>query len=199
LINDIYRRFYETYRLGPADELAIRVFGHPDYSLDRVKIMPTGRIYHPLLGEVEVARLTLDQLARRLSTELSEYIINPKVTVSLLEAKSAKIGVLGEVLKPGIVLMAEPMTVLDAIYASGGFADSGNRSHVTLIRQLGDGRLQTTKVNLKRILDGKASPEENLALQAGDTVIVHGNVKKAISYFTSLAGFSSFLTFIARR
>src|SRR5262245_62754906 len=52
---DIYQEFYDTYRLGPADEIAIRVTGQPDYTLERVKVSPTGNIYHPLLGSVEVA------------------------------------------------------------------------------------------------------------------------------------------------
>src|SRR5262245_48100207 len=52
--NDIYQDFYDTYRLGPADEIAIRVTGQPDYTLERVKVTPTGNVYHPLLGAVGV-------------------------------------------------------------------------------------------------------------------------------------------------
>ena len=46
----IYRDFYNTYKLGPEDELALRIKGQPDYSLEQVKVSPVGRIYHPLLG-----------------------------------------------------------------------------------------------------------------------------------------------------
>ena len=55
----IYQEFYNTYRLGPADEIAIRVTGQPDYTLERVKVSPTGVVYHPLLGDVEVAGMTV--------------------------------------------------------------------------------------------------------------------------------------------
>src|SRR5262245_53304811 len=41
---DIYREFYETYRLGPADEIAIRVTGQPDYTIERAKVSPTGNV-----------------------------------------------------------------------------------------------------------------------------------------------------------
>src|SRR2546427_5342952 len=99
----IYREFYDTYRLGPADEIAIRVTGQPDYTLERVKVSPTGAIYHPLLGAVEVAGVTIPQLIERLTRDLGEYLINPKVSAELLEANSAKIGVLGDVLVPGIL------------------------------------------------------------------------------------------------
>src|SRR5437899_3320725 len=115
----IYRDFYNTYRLGPGDEIAIRVAGQPDYSLDHVKVFPTGSIYHPLVGDIDVAGLTINELTRKLGTDFAEYLINPKVSVALLVAQSAKVGVLGEVVRPGIVIMTEPMTVLNAISASG--------------------------------------------------------------------------------
>ena len=192
----IYREFYDTYRLGPADEIAIRVTAQPDYTIERVKVSPTGSVYHPLLGEVEVAGMTVPRLTKRLTEDLSEFLINPKVSVSLLEANSAKIGVLGDVLHPGILVMSKPMNVLEAITASGGVADSGDKSGVVVLRQTRDGRAQTFKVNVKRILEGKAGPEENVSLQAGDTVIVNGNTKKKMTYILSLAGFGSFLSFI---
>jgi polysaccharide export outer membrane protein len=193
----IYREFYDTYRLGPADEIAIRVAGQPDYTLERAKVSPTGSVYHPLLGDLEVAGMTVPKLIERLTKDLSEYLINPKVSAALLEANSAKIGVLGDVIHPGILVMNKPMNVLEAITASGGVSDTGDKSGVIVLRQLRDGRAQTFKVNVKRILEGKAGAEENVALRAGDTVIVNGNTKKKVSYILSLAGFGSFLSFIS--
>jgi len=193
----IYQEFYDTYRLGPADEIAIRVAGQPDYTLEKAKVSPTGNIYHPLLGDVDVAGVTIPQLIERLTRDLSEYLKKPKVSVELLEANSAKIGVLGDVLRPGILVMNKPMSVLEAITASGGFADTGDKSGVLVLRQLRDGHPQTLKVNVKRILEGKAGAEENIGLQAGDTVIVNGNTRKKMTYILSLAGFGSFLTFIS--
>ena len=193
----IYREFYDTYRLGPADEIAIRVTGQPDYTLERAKVSPTGSVYHPLLGDVEVAGMTVPRLIKRLTKDLGEYLIDPKVSVSLLEANSAKIGVLGEVKAPGVVVMTRPMTVMDAISAVGGFTDTGSKSNVTLLRPTG-GRLVETKINVKRLLDGKSSLEEDLSLRAGDTLIVRGNAKKKFAEITSLIGFAQFVTFIGR-
>jgi polysaccharide export outer membrane protein len=195
----VYTDFYNTYKLGPDDEIAVRVLSQPDYSLERVKISPVGRIYHPLLGDVQVAGLTVDRLTERLTLDLSQYIINPKISVSLLEAHSAKIGVLGDVSRPGVVLMSGPMTILDAISASGGFTDFGSKSNVTVLRQTGEDRARTMKVDVKRILEAKADPEQNIRLQAGDTIIVHGNARKKFSQITSLLGFGQFLAFIAGR
>lgn len=193
----MFENFHRTYRLGPADELAIRVRMQPDYTVERIKVSPDGRVYHPLLGDVMVGGLTVDLLTRKLTRELSKYIIKPEVSVQLLEAKSAKIGVIGEVARPGIFVMSEPLTVLDAITNAGGFARTGSRSNVSLVRQGKNGRYITLPVNVKKLLAGKADVEENLPLQPGDTVIVHGNFLKKLETFTALTGFTQFLTFIA--
>lgn len=194
--NPIYRQFYERYQLGPEDELAIHITGHPDYSVEKARVSPVGRIHHPLLGEIEVAGLTLAQATKKLSDDLCEYIINPKVSLELLTTKSARIGVLGDILRPGIVEMRGPMTVLDAITAAGGFAETGSKSNVTLLRRSGSG-WRETRINVKRMLEARAAAEENLQLEAGDTLIVHGNVKKTLAMITSLAGFSGFLSFVS--
>lgn len=191
----LYRQFYETYQLGPGDEVAVRVAQQPDYTLAQAKVSPGGRLYHPLLGDVEVAGLTVPQLQRLFETELAEYLLDPKVSVELLAANSAKIGVLGEVRQPGIIVLTRPLTVLDAIASAGGFADTGSKSNVSLLRQV-DGRLLETKVDIKRLLEGKAPLSANPTLQAGDTLIVRGNLKKKIgdlNVFTSLAFFVSFI------
>jgi polysaccharide biosynthesis/export protein len=195
----IYRDFYASYRLGPADEIAIRVVGQPDYSLERVKVSPVGQIYHPLIGDIDVAGFTADQLARKLTADFGEYLVNPKISVALLTAQSTKIGVIGEVVKPGVVVMTQPMKILDALTAAGGVTDSANKSEITLLRQTSDGRLSTVAVNLKRVLQGKAEPDENLLLRDGDTLIIHSNTRKKITNIAAIAGFTQFLTFVSLR
>ncbi|MBL8168273.1 MAG: polysaccharide export protein [Acidobacteria bacterium] len=196
---DIYRRFYDTYRLGTADEISIRIKGQPDYSYEKVKVSPVGTIYHMLLGEVRVAGLTITETHKMLTTELSEYLKNPEVSVQLVEAQSTKIAVLGNVLRPGVYVMGRPMRLLDIISEAGGFNDLGNRSAVEVNRQLPDGRRQVVKVNVKNILADKAAPTENIPLQGGDLVIVHGNFRKKMGDVSAMLGFTNFLLFISGR
>jgi polysaccharide biosynthesis/export protein len=193
----IYRNFYETYQLGPGDQLAIRVANQPDYTLESAKVSPGGRIYHPLLGDIEVAGMTVPQLHKLFNTELAEYLLDPKVSVELIEANSAKIGVLGEVRSPGIIVLTRPLTVMDAIASAGGFADTGSKSNVTLLRQE-RGRLVETRIDIKRILEGKAPLSENPTLRAGDTLIVHGNLKKKIGDINTFTSLGFFISFILR-
>lgn len=194
----IYRHFYDSYKLGPADAIAVRVYGQPDYSFERLVVSPVGRVYHPLLGDVEVARLTVNEVKQRLASEMSQYLIDPKVSVSLIEANSAKVGVLGEVTKPGIVVLSRPMAVLDAISEAGGFTAFGNKSSVILIRPLADGRMVKREINVKRIMEAQAKPEDNVSLLAGDVVVVGQNARAKLTFIASLVGFGNFLAYVGR-
>ena len=61
-LDKTFRAFNDNYRLGPGDEIAVRVKGQPAYSLDRAKVSPTGTIYHDLVGDVSVVGLTMGEV-----------------------------------------------------------------------------------------------------------------------------------------
>lgn len=195
-INSVYQNFYNTYRLGAGDVLAIHIDKHPDDSVERVTVSPVGQVYFPLLGNVNVAGKNMKELQEYFDSAVSEYIKDPIVVLSLLEVNSAKIGVLGDVKNPGVVVMSHPMRVLDAITQQGGISDLGNSSDVTVLRQFADGRVQTFDVNVKKILQGKADAEQNIYLAAGDTVVVHGNKLKKLGTISSLLGMTTFFSFL---
>ena len=197
-IQSVYRGFHESYRLGPGDVIAIHVEKHPDDSVERAVVSPVGQIYYPLMGNVTVVGKTVVQLREHFTNSISEFIKEPKVTLSLLEANSAKIGVLGDVRAPGVLVMTRPLRVLDAITLAGGITDTGSKSNVSILRQYEDGRTQILTVNVKRILEGKAGAEDNGYLRAGDTIIVHGNLVKKLGTISSMVGIASFATFLAR-
>jgi polysaccharide export outer membrane protein len=196
-INSVYQSFYNSYRLGPGDVIGIYIDKHPEDSVDKVAVSPVGRIYFPLLGDIAVVGKTLPQLQEAFNTSVAEYIKDPRITLALLEAHSAKFGVLGDVRAPGMMIMAKPTRLLDAITMAGGITDTGS-SNVSILRQYEDGRVQVLKADVKKILKGKASPEENLFLRSGDTVIVHGNIFKTVGRIGSFVGLASFAAFMAR-
>lgn len=196
-ISAVYRGFYNSYRLGPGDIIGIYIDKHPEDSVLRVSVSPVGRIYFPLLGDVSVAGKTLPQLQEYLSNGVAEFIREPRLTLALLEAQSAKVGVLGDVKTPGLMVMTRPLRVLDAITQAGGILDTGSSS-VSILRQFEDGRVQMLTADVKKILRGKASPEENAFLRPGDTVVVHGNLFKTITKLSSVVGVTSLVTFLSR-
>jgi polysaccharide biosynthesis/export protein len=197
-INSVYQQFYNSYRLGAGDIIAIHVDKHPEDSVEKVTVSPVGQVYYPLLGNVNVAGKTLAQLQEYFTTSVSEYIREPRLTLSLLEANSSKYGILGDVREPGVKIMTRPMRVFDAITAAGGITETGSSSNVSVLRQDPFGNVQNVKVNVKKMLQGKASPEDNFYLQTGDTIIVPGNTFKTISKVTTLLGVTGFVSFFMR-
>lgn len=196
-INAVYRSFYSSYRLGPGDIIAIYIDKHPDDSVQKVTVSPVGRVYFPLLGDISVVGRTMPQLQEFLSNSVAEFIKEPRLTLALLEAQSSKVGVLGDVKTPGLLVMTRPLRVLDAITLAGGILDTGSQS-ISILRQFEDGRVQVLTADVKKILKGKANAEENAYLRSGDTVIVHGNLFKTITKVSSLVGVTSLVTFLTR-
>jgi polysaccharide biosynthesis/export protein len=197
-INSVYQQFYNSYRLGAGDVVAIHVDKHPLDSVEKTTVSPVGQVYYPLLGNVNVAGKTLAQLQEYFTTAVSEFIREPRVTLSLLESNSSKYGILGDVREPGVKIMTRPLRVFDAITAAGGITDLGSSSNVTVLRQDPFGNVQNLKVNVKKMMQGKANPEENFFLQTGDTIIVPGNTFKTISRVTTLLGVTGFVSFFMR-
>ena len=196
-INSVYQSFYSGYRLGPGDVIGIHIDKHAEDSVEKAIVSPVGRIYFPLLGSLVVVGKTVPQLQEYLTNAVAEFIRDPRLTVVLIEAQSAKFGVLGDVKNPGLMVMTRPIRVLDAITMAGGILDTGSQQ-VSVLRQFEDGRVQVISADVKKILKGKANPEENLYLRAGDTVIVHGNLFKTLTKVSSLVGVTSLVTFMSR-
>jgi polysaccharide export outer membrane protein len=196
-INAVYQNFYNSYRLGPGDIIAVYIDKHTEDSAEKLTVSPVGKIYFPLLGTVTVVGRTVPQLQEFLTNSVAEFIREPRLTVVLIEAQSAKFGVIGDVKSPGLMVLTRPLRVLDAVTMAGGILDTGSQQ-VSVLRQYDDGRVKVLSADIKKILKGKASAEENLYLRAGDTVIVHGNLFKTITKASSLVGVTTLVTFLSR-
>jgi polysaccharide export outer membrane protein len=75
------------------------------------------------------------------------------------------------VARPGAYLLTSSTTVLDAVAMAGGFKDFAKQKSIYVLRQAPDGAQQRLSFNYKEVIKGK-NPEQNIRLQAGDTVVV---------------------------
>lgn len=187
-----YNNFLTTYYLGPEDVISVIVFGQDRYSRSNIVIPPNGRISYPLIAEgVFVAGRTTEQVAAEITKKLDEYIIDPKVTVFLDKAVSARYSVLGDVAAPGMRIMTRRLSIMEAVAEAGGVLRTGDKSKVVILRRKADGNFQPILVNLKQIERGQAS--QIAFLVPGDQVVVPGNKikfwEKLLSY-TSVIGFA---------
>ena len=186
-----YNNYLSAYRLGPEDVISVSVFGQERYSRVGIVIPPDGKIAYPLIPDgVFVAGKTAQQLQDELVKRLDEYIIDPKITVTLEKAMSARYSVLGDVAQPGIRTMTRRLSVYEAIAEAGGVLNTGDKSKVFVLRRQADGTLRPILVNIKEIERGRA--KEMAFLAPGDQVIVPGNRLKKIQSVMNLLSVVSF-------
>lgn len=186
-----YNNFLTEYRLGPEDVISITVFGHDRYSKAGITIPPHGRLSYYLIPEdILVSGKTTQQVAQELARHLDEYIIDPKVTVSLEKAQSMRYAVLGEVGQPGVRLMTRRLTVYEALLEAGGVLGTGNKKKVMLVRYGADRKLEPRIIDIAAIERGRA-PDNNF-LAAGDQIFVPGNRMKTFNKVLELLPVVSF-------
>jgi polysaccharide export outer membrane protein len=168
-----YNNYLKEYRLGPSDMISVEVFGQcPDYCKTGITIPPNARISYPLIREgVLVAGKTVEQVAGEITKKLDEYIIDPKVTVTLDKAMATRYSVMGNVATPGVRVMDRKVSVYEAILEAGGVTKNGDRNKVWVVSYGKDSRLTRKTVSLGDMESGRA---DMVFLNPGDQVFVAG-------------------------
>jgi polysaccharide export outer membrane protein len=155
--------------IGPEDMLQISVWKNESLSRE-LPVRPDGKISMPLLHDIQAAGLTPMQLRDKIATALAEFMPSPEVSVTVLEVRSYRVSVLGEVHRPGVLQLRAPTTVLEALALAGGFRDFASPSKIVIFRKNGRGQTERLRFNYNRAV-GDAG-EENVTLRSGDVVVV---------------------------
>lgn len=169
----------DDYKLRPGDVLAITVLGYDEFTpptnaggAPGFLVRPDGTFSFPLIGEVSVQDHTVGTLTEILKVRLSEYLLEPKVTVNLAALGGTRVYVLGEVVRPGSYEITKARNLLDAVTAAGGPTKDGAKRNVYVVRRSEPGKYQ--KVNLLAILK-KGDQSQNVVLNEGDSVFLTSN------------------------
>jgi len=157
------------YVIGPEDMLQISVWKNESLSR-QLPVRPDGKVSMPLLHDIQASGLTPMQLRDKISAALAEFMPNPEVSVTVLEVRSYRVSVLGEVQKPGVLQLKAPTTVLEALALAGGFRDFASPSKIVIFRKDNGGQTQRLRFNYNRAV-GSAG-EDNVTLRSGDVVVV---------------------------
>ncbi len=158
-----------NYVIGGQDVLDISVWKEAELTRT-VPVRPDGKISLPLLNDVQAAGLTPTQLAAQITESLKKFVTNPQVTVIITQINSQRIYILGEVNRAGAYPLLPNMTVLQGLSSAGGFTQFANLKKIYMFR-MENGKQVKYPFNYKEVISGKAS-EENIALKAGDTIVV---------------------------
>lgn len=164
-------RSSQAYVLQPGDLVEIQVYMEDD--MNRVlRLNGNGSLTFPLVGNIKLAGLTLEQAEQRLANRLTEYIKNPQVSMLVKEYGNKTVYVLGQVAKPAAIQIPpeKQMTVLEAITSVGGFTDIANTSKVRVLR-VTNGKQKAIDVDVTQITK-QGNKNMDIALQPGDVIFV---------------------------
>jgi polysaccharide export outer membrane protein len=175
--------------LGSGDSVALQVFGQPDMTTT-LYVGDDGTIRVPLAGPVQVAGLNSVQAEQQVEKALKDggYFVDPHVTLTLMQSRSERVAVLGDVNKPGSYPIDPTTTVFDLLAAAGGATP--NAADVGYVRRhAADGHTDNYAVDL-RGLPGAVNGLPDRRLEGGDElfvpdaqhVYVYGEVKTPNMY-----------------
>jgi len=157
------------FTLKPGDQIDLKFYYTPELN-DTQIIRPDGKISLQLLGDVDVAGKTPEQVRKELIAAYSSHLKNPDVAVVVRSVNERRVYVGGEVIRPGAIPIPGSMTVLEAIMDAGGFnLATAKPKSVVVLRRQGD-KWQGTIVDLSPI--DKAKPVPLYELEPRDIVYV---------------------------
>ena len=112
----------KNYRVGGYDVLNIMIYEEEDLSRKDLQVSADGYITFPLIGQIEVDKLTTAEIGKLIASKLAkeQFLLNAHVSVTVADYKSKRVLVLGTVNEPGSYALQARERVLDALSKAGG-------------------------------------------------------------------------------
>jgi len=159
----------EEYALNPGDVLQITVW--KEEGLDReVLVLPDGSVDFPLVGNISAKGMTTSRLGSEIKTRLTPYIPDAPVTVAVKAALGHAVSVIGQVVKPGELVVAHRTTVMQALSMAGGLTPYASHGRIIVLHHEG-GQDVSIPFPYDEVAAGE-SLESNIVLKPGDIIIV---------------------------
>jgi polysaccharide export outer membrane protein len=190
-----------NYVLGPEDLITVHVFAAEDIPDRPAQIANDGSVNLPMVGQVQAAGLTIEQLQAALVTAYKKYFKDPQVTVQVTDFRSQPVSVAGNVNTPGVVQLRGNRNLMEVIGMAGGLkADAGDSALIT--RNLSEGpipvagafadptgKYSVAHVDIRAVMSGK-DPQGNILIKPHDVITIPrarmiyvlGNVTKPGGY-----------------
>lgn len=182
-----------AYTIGAGDAVRVDSYNTPELVLEaRYTVLLDGTLNLPWVGGVSVKGLTLAQASEVLADRYRRFIRNPIVTVSLLAPRALKIGVIGEINRPGSYIISvigsestqaslsqrsgtesgsQWPTVSKAIQTAGGITQLANVRQIQVRRPQRNGEPEVINVDLWKFLQ-EGDLAQDLLLRDGDSISI---------------------------
>jgi polysaccharide export outer membrane protein len=171
---DVVKPFNQNYSSSETSQYSqsngnIPIQGQVSDSGPTYLVGADGNIEFPILGILNTDGKSLAEFKEELRSRLTKFVINPTVTVKVI---NYKITILGQVSKPGQYIIPDGQaTVLNAIGLAGDLTVYGKREDVLLVRNE-NGKITKERINL---LDANFINSPFYYLKQGDVIFVSAN------------------------
>jgi polysaccharide export outer membrane protein len=177
--------------IGSDDMILLTVYDSPEFTRT-VRVSPDGDIRLPMLKQrIKADGLLPSELEITVAKALTDekLLVDPFVTVTMIEYHSRPISIVGAVKKPITFQVAGPMTLLEALSRAEGLTDLAEGQILVSHPAADNKTLLVQRIPVKGLIDN-ANPEYNIKLKGGEEIrvpeapriTVAGNVKKPGSF-----------------
>jgi polysaccharide biosynthesis/export protein len=158
------------YKIHAGDLLLVGVYDDPKMPPINVTVTPDGKFSFPLIGILVAGGKTPEALRVEMETKLRKFVSEPVVTCSVVEVKGNVAYVIGQVSKPGAIVMNPAVNILQALSIAGGGNAYAKLDSIIVIRNAVGGQ-RTMNFRYSQVSSGK-NLEQNVQLESGDVVVV---------------------------
>lgn len=160
---------WPDYGVQPGDVLEISVWREKDLQRE-VLVRPDGGLTFPLVGDIQAAGKTVEQLRTEITKRLVKYIPDPVVTVAAKQIQGNKIYVVGKVNRPGEFVVGRNVDVMQALSVAGGATPFASLNRIKILRRV-NGTVTSIPFKYGQV-EGGHHLKQNILLQSGDVVVV---------------------------
>jgi protein involved in polysaccharide export with SLBB domain len=173
------------YVVGPGDRFVVQLYGNQNRTL-RLTVDRDGRVNFPELGPISVGGRAFENARATIEGRVRSQLIGVRASVSMGDARSISVFVLGEAKAPGAYTVSGLGTVTTALYAAGGVKSIGSLRDIQLKRQ----GAVVRRLDLYDLLlrgdtsnDAKLLPGDVIFIPpVGATVSIEGEVRRPAIY-----------------
>jgi polysaccharide biosynthesis/export protein len=159
------------YRLHAGDTLDVSVWKELEMQRPAVVIAPDGNFSFPLAGQITAAGKTVAEVRQQIEAKLAKYIPDAVVTVGIAAVAGNVAYVVGQVTKPGALIMNPKINVLQALSLAGGGTPYAKMDSIIVIRGAQTAQQRVLPFRFGQVAAGK-DLDQNVMLESGDVVLV---------------------------
>jgi polysaccharide export outer membrane protein len=154
----------KDFIVGTEDVIEVQVWDNRDLN-QVVFVRPDGKTSLPLVGEIQAAGKTVQELQDYLAAVYSKTVKGAAVTVIIRDIKSRPVYFVGGFGKPGAMQLMRDLTLLQAVALVGGVAPGADSEKGFVLRK--DKQIPINFTSLTQ----KGDLTQNIKLEPGDTIV----------------------------